>query len=145
MVRQFSKAQFEAALPEGRWKEAGLIQGEYCYTVQVKENVRIFIRSSVDVTGVSAETGGDSIRTWLQDDEGNFIGSKLTRWITRQNGWEERLVENLRNMWRIGNKLGKCQCGAQFKAFKSKKEGPRQGWIFRKCDGCGKFDWLGEY
>ena len=70
MINQFTKQEFEQALhgflngtPFGLM---GLVDSEECYTVRVNPYARLFIRSSVDTSGVAANTGENSIRLWLQ-------------------------------------------------------------------------------
>lgn len=152
MIVRFDKATFEAALPlaEGinqpLWRCLGMNKGEYCYLMQVKPGVCIYIRSTVQMDGLAADVAKDSIRCWLAKDEsGESLGSKEARWIARTKGWDQRLIETLRMLWRIGRKLGKCaKCGAQMLAIKVKKPGPNQGRWFSKCPKCvnGFGDWL---
>jgi hypothetical protein len=151
MIDVFTRQRFEAALPVHNrtgvalWKGMGLVNGEYCYVVAVQPGVLIYVRSSVGPSGYAAESGEDSIRCWIASDEtGTPLGSKMSRWVTRVPGWEDRLKELLRALWTIAAQLKPCPvCGETMKAFRVKKEGPNKGRWFTKC--CGGFDsWLTE-
>lgn len=151
MVDTFTREEFEIALPKGKdggqlWESAGLLDGEYCYTVQVSPHCHIFVRSSIDKDGFSAPSGEDSIRCWLVGaDKKTPVGGKLSRWTTRQPGWEKRLLEILRRMYRLGRYVRPCDCGNGMRVIrKVKKPGPNQGRLFVACTGCGYFDWRDE-
>ena len=151
-IDQFTKSRFEAALPvvggQLLWSSIGLRDGEHCYLIPVKPGVVIYIRSSVDSSGLAAPSAKNSIRCWLaSDDKGNPLSSKVERWITRVNGWEERLTETLRKLWRLGRQLHyceRCQPITMTRAFKA-KTGDHTGQFFQKCPNCGHFyGWLRE-
>lgn len=154
MIDRFTKDRFEAALPRiGKqnplWSEVGLRDGEYCYIVPINPGILVYIRSSVRSDGLAAESAKDSIRCWLaMDDKGTTLSSKDTRWVTRVSGWERRLLETLRTLWRIGRqlaKVGSCpRCQARPRALKVKKPGPNQGRWFAACPNCanGFLTWL---
>jgi len=69
MIDKFTREDFENALPinsisgEKLWSEQGLVGGEYTYSIAVDDDVSIEVRSSVQESGVSADSGQDSIRT----------------------------------------------------------------------------------
>jgi len=133
-IYQFTKSEFEASLPihkntgEPLWAYAGLIKGEHCYTMDVNE-VQIMIRSSVKESGFAASTGQDSIRLYFMNN-GNCHGSKLSLYITRVTGWEERLLKQLRIMFKRGLALQTCSiCNQPLALFKSKKTGD----LFQTC------------
>ena len=152
----FTKAQFEAALPQHKenseplWEEKGLIQGEWTYLINFDHPLghQIEVRSSVRSDGQSAGTGQDSSRLWLVDKEGNLLGSKLSKYVTRVPGWGERLMEQLRTLAKLGKKLETCSCGKNQVAFKVKKPGPNKGRFFKTCSEreCKRteFEWLDE-
>jgi hypothetical protein len=150
MIDVFTRQRFEAALPvhnltgAALWRGLGLYWGEYCYAIDVRPGVLIFIQSSMDSSGYAALSGKDSIRVRLASDEtGSPLGSKMSRWITRIPGWEDRLKTQLRAFWTIGMKLKPCPtCGATLKAFLVQKEGPNEGRWFIKC--CETFQWITE-
>jgi len=113
-VEQFTKAEFEAALPKHRgsgkplWIHTGLIQGEHEYAVFVTDgdmptNKAIFIRSSVGKNGVSADSGKNSIRLWVSYEyKGKWRPlKKLDRWTTRVPGWQGRMTEKLRELYKL--------------------------------------------
>lgn len=93
-TEKFSIEQFESVLPSGFISE-GIIAGEYTYRIQVPDKpVYIEIRSSIDVTGFTADTGEDSIRLVLKSN-GKPIAKKVDAWTTRAPGWERRLREKI--------------------------------------------------
>lgn len=152
MIDTFDRQTFESALPcikgtkQTLWTPLGLIDGEYCYLMSVKPGVVIVIRSSIHAKGLSAPSGEDSIRCWLASGpDGASLGSKNSRWVTRIAGWEGRLTETLRTLWRLGHQLKSCPtCGGQMKAFRT-REGENKGRWFMKCPQCYRFDcWLSE-
>ena len=142
-IEIFSKRQFENVLPVGYWTYSGLIDNEHCYSIQITEDIFIYIRSSVDGSGYSAETGQDSIRAWLVDKDGMPLGSKVQKYITRLPGWDRRLLDTLRTLWNMARKSGYCsKCGSVKGVFKVKKNGPTKNKLFSKCDKCNLFEWL---
>jgi hypothetical protein len=157
----FSRERFEQALPVHKdtgkplWQGIGLREGEECYIIPVRLNpgVLIYIRSSVKENGYAAESAEDSIRCWLAADiTGRGLGSKPKRWITRVNGWDKRLTEQLQLLWRVGRRIEACHNPAhaddQFitlrHAYRVKdKESKNYGQWFLKCPACGEgFEWI---
>ncbi|MHA2045689.1 MAG: hypothetical protein ACW99G_12905 [Candidatus Thorarchaeota archaeon] len=141
-VEIFTKEEFEAALPrhketqEPLWTCEGVHKGEYVYHVSFNhpQEHAILVRSSVKSDGVSAATGQDSIRLLLISTKQNqLIASKLSKYVTRVTGWQDRLLEQLRFLARIGMKLNLCDCGSWQVSFKVKKEGPNKGKFFKTC------------
>ena len=114
-VEQFTKAEFEDALPKHRdsgrplWIHTGLVQGEHEYCVHVTDgdtstNKLIRIRSSIGENGVSANSGKDSIRLWIEyeyKDRYHPLKKHKTRWTTRVPGWQERMTEKLRELYKL--------------------------------------------
>jgi DNA helicase-2/ATP-dependent DNA helicase PcrA len=125
-----------------------LKQDEYTYRVAGPDRtVSIEVRSSIGQDGKSAPTGKDSIRAWLVDaKDGKPLGSKVSRWITRKVGWQERLRETLRTLWLWRLRAGDCpQCQKPKGIWKVKKESANKGRPFAKCCHCGNgFVWLDE-
>lgn len=143
MIETFTKAEFEAALPKSDKfpvRYLGLIQQEHCYLLQVNEKAGIFIRSSVDSTGVSAATGEDSIRCFLVTDKRVPFAAKIVRWTTRQKGWNERMKDNFRYLIRLHKAAGFDDKGEPAPIFKVQKEGPNKGRFFAKKNN--QFIWL---
>jgi hypothetical protein len=147
----FDRSTFEAALPvikntrQPLWSYNGFVGGEHSYLVPVKPGIVIQVRSSVGADGYSHDSGQDSIRCWLTDLAGKPLGSKYGRWVTRVSGWERRLTETLRALWKFGRKLIVCpKCGHQMSAFKT-SSGPNEGRWYMKCAECQWWDsWLTE-
>lgn len=157
-VDHFTKQQFEDALPRhkqtGRQlcKCAGLIDGEYVYQMPVggeDSKIIIEIRSSVGADGMSADSGDNSIRAYLiwynpKTRRWEPLGSKVQKYVTRQPGWQERLVVMLRTLygWRLD--AGNCnKCGMPLHIFKVSKAGPNQGRVYAKCmSHTNYFKWI---
>lgn len=170
MIDHFTKEQFESALPVDRktgrrmWEETGVQDGEYCYRIVIGgiQHTKVYpgqtypgsdpvelairIRSSVRADGTSADTGENSIRCWLSGFDGKPYAYKTGAYITRKPGWEKRLTEKLRQLYRLALILKPCYaCGNLMQAGKVKKVGPNKGKVFQKCRkldcGCG-FEWI---
>lgn len=142
-VEIFSQEQFEKALPQGYWKYAGFLNGEHSYLIPITDDILIMVRSSVDSSGYSADTGEDSIRAWLVRSDGSPLGSKVSKWTNRVPGWEERLLNVLRQLWEMAHRSGYCyKCGQPKGIYRVVKKGPNKGKLFAKCDKCNTFDWL---
>jgi hypothetical protein len=156
-IVQFTREQFEAALPTHRdkeprlplWKYEGLVGGEHTYSIAIPNifcPLKIMIRSSIHVDGTSAAVGEDSIRCWLVVAEtGEPMASKITKWTTRVAGWERRMTAILRLLYRVGMKLTRCPgCGQVRKAFIVKKDGENKGRLFQNCPlRCDRgFEWI---
>lgn len=170
-VDRFTTRQFEAALdticanlqPDVRgWKAmVGLDNGEWCYLVMIDEFTGVYVRSSIDGSGVSASTGEDSIRAYLVTYakpphtgpnaplKTEPLGTKVSRWTTRVPGWQDRLQTVVWTLvfWRKA--AGNCEvCEAPKRIFRVKKDGPTKGKLFAKCmehqDVRGNFTWLPE-
>lgn len=151
MIDRFTKMEFEAALPavggQTLWTSLGLRDREQCYLIPVKPGVVIFVRSTVDASGIAADVAEDSIRCWLaKNDSGEPLGSKEERWIARTKNWRKRLLETLRTLWSLGRKIGNCSCGTQMLALKVRDKSSKNfGRWFSKCPSCRKFGvWLSE-
>jgi hypothetical protein len=107
-IDQFSKQQFEAALPIDKqsnqplFKCEGVEKGEYIYAWEIKPNLKMVIRSSVKQAGVAAECGKDSIRIILASHDGNrwrYASSGSTVYTQRTPGWEKRLSEKIKELF----------------------------------------------
>lgn len=148
-VQIFTVQEFERALPvnkntgEQMWQSSGIVAGEYSYTIPVSNECSIEIRSSVRANGYSASTGKDSIRAWLVSSDGEPAGSKVQSYVTRVRGWEDRLTDMLRKLYKIGRAVKTCQtCGTLIKVFKVKKDGPNKGKLFTKCMCANSFKYI---
>lgn len=145
----FTKEVFESTLPVHKltgkplWSYAGVIDGEHTYNMPVREGVSIMIRSSVRINGQSAGSGEDSIRIWLVGKEGKTLGSKINAYITRVNGWNNRLTAQLRELYRRGMSLKPCpDCGELMPVYKCKKDGRNKGRLFTTCWKHKHFRWV---
>lgn len=143
MIEIFSKQQFEDSLPNTnkfKWTYEGFNQNEHCYSIWADPNnkSKVFIRSSVGINGLAAETGQDSIRILLVDKDNNFLGSKISKYITRVKGWEHRMIKNIKDLIILRSKAGDHN-GAPIPIIKCKKEGPNKGRFFVKVP---EFKWI---
>lgn len=156
-VEIFDLQQFESALPVNKntraplWTSLGIIHDEYTYLIRINKDIGIVIRSSIDASGLSANTGEDSIRCWLVDAESNPLGSKVSKWITRIPGWQKRMTGNLRILWGMAIKAGYCpDCQIPKGVYKVKKQTANKGRLFSKCrnEDCPNpkrhFTWITE-
>lgn len=150
-IDRFDKETFEAALPKHKetgeplWGYSGLIEREHTYFLDVRPGVKILIRSSLKSDDVAAESGKDSIRSWLADDDGKPLGNKVKSHVSRVNGWQRRMTEVLRELYKRAYEAGDCPtCGKPMSCFKTKKPGPNKGRLFFKCWQHGHFRWQGE-
>ena len=142
-TEKFTKEQFEKVLPKDLWKGLGAVDGEYLYAMSPTPEIRIYIRSSIRPDGIAADTGKDSIRAWLSSADGTPLGSKTQAYVTRIPGWETRLIEMLRKLWKNSKKIEQCSCGRLMGVFKVKKRGPNHGRQFTKCLSCNSgFRWI---
>jgi superfamily I DNA/RNA helicase len=132
-IDRFDTQRFEAALPRKKsgdtlWDFAGMVDGERMYVVYAGPFARVVVRSSIDESGYAAEAGEDSIRLWLEimTSAGQFRGvKKLDSWTTRVNGWEDRMVDKMRELYRYGIKVKRTiPAGCQFWFV---KKGPNEG------------------
>jgi superfamily I DNA/RNA helicase len=147
-TERFSLKDFEQALEPHPWTYEGLVSGEHVYRIVLDNSdlAQIQVRSSIDSSGVAASTGEDSIRAWLVETKtGKPIGSKVSKWVTRVPGWQDRLnetIEILKEWWSLS---GACpDCGKPKGIFKVKKEGKNKGRVFSKCQFHNHFQWLDE-
>lgn len=144
MVEIFTKSYFESVLPVHKitgkpiWQCEGLMDGEYCYSIIIDKEthknkfIGIVIRSSIGIDGKSKSTGKDSIRLFFRKGMSkDAFGSKISKYITRTTGWEERLIEQIRILYKRGKKLEACPvCNETLGVFKYKK---KDLGLFVKC------------
>ena len=141
MIDKFSKDRFEAALPihkdtgDQLWHDIGYINAEFVYGINIYKKgykspwVTIVIRSSVGINGFARDTGKDSIRLFFM--RGNVAhGSKLSHYITRVKGWEDRMTDQLRIFYRRGMNLSTCKLCLGPKAIFKRAKGGR---LFQAC------------
>jgi len=146
MIDQFTIDKFREVLPgrvifQGAFESGEFFEtvedNEYTYLLKITDDIFIKIRSSVSSLGIANETGEDSIRHWLVDKEQKPLGNKINgRWTTRVPGWEERLISNLRRLWKLVQKAGYCtKCGNPHSLYKI-KNGTNKGKIMSRCNHC---------
>lgn len=151
----FDREYFESVLPVGKktgkllWRRDA-VGGEWQYIIDMGDpEVFICVRSSVDSgTDMSASTGQDSIRAWLlhRRDDGDYpLSVKVTKWTTRQAGWESRLWDILSQLREWRKTAGNCvECGKPRRIFKVKNGGRNQGRVFARCCNSNRenFVWI---
>jgi DNA helicase-2/ATP-dependent DNA helicase PcrA len=154
-VDVFGREEFEKALTVAlkgtdlKWQEVGYHGNELHYAIPVHafsdldNYVAVEINSTIRENGRSAGSGEDSIRAWLADADGQPLGNKVQRWVTRVPGWEIRLAAVLSKLLTMAEQINLCPtCGKIERVFIVKKDGPNKGRIFKKC--CEVFVWLDE-
>src|SRR4030042_2165483 len=122
-TERFSIEEFEKVLEDfclknfTHFTQRGFICNEYRYHVSIAEvessgvikgRVIAEIASSIGGDGYADPSGDNSIRIWLTDDNGQPIGNKLQKWVTRVPGWEERFTDKLTKVYEIGKKITWC-------------------------------------
>lgn len=103
--------------------------------------VFIKIYSSIDPrTMMSRDTGKDSIRLILVNGKGKYL-AKDGVYVTRVKGWEKRLKDKIRTLWRLALSLPRCpECKGRSGIYTCRL-GQNKGKRFHKCFHCQK--WLG--
>jgi hypothetical protein len=150
MIDIFTKEQFEAALPVSKttgnklWKYEGFFQGEHCYSVSIDDKSKVFIRSSIGFKGMSADTGEDSIRIFLVNDKNISIGSKINKYTKRTKGWQKRMTDICRYLFRLRRKAGDDPDGNPNIIKKVVKESANKGRFFinKPWNPQNSFEWL---
>jgi hypothetical protein len=135
MIDQFNKEDFETYLQDNYSpiNPLGLVDGEETYEILLDNQTSVTIRSSIKADGLSADVGKDSIRCWLMNGD-KPLGSKVSKWTTRQPGWQERLTGNIDQLvsWRA--LAGDCkECDKPKGIFKAKTE-KNKGRPFARCN-----------
>jgi hypothetical protein len=112
MIRQFTKQDFERALPVHQdhgwklWQHVGVVKGEHVYVIPVHGTTAVIhIRSSVGPSGHSFGHGNNSILIWAMyvDRHGQERPLFKSERTTRQDGWQGRLYNKLHNLY------GRCR------------------------------------
>lgn len=134
-IDRFDTERFEAALPKSKsqpdvsmWQFSGMHDGERMYHIYAGPFARVAIRSSIDSSGYAAESGQDSIRLWLEimTNAGAYQPvKKLDTWTTRVPGWEDRMVDKMRQLYRYGISVKRTIPDGQ--QFWFVKKGPNEG------------------
>lgn len=158
-IERFTQQEFEQALRSihAGMEHLGLDAGEQSYALPVTESARILVRSSIDQTGVAADTGEDSIRLYiqiLQPVAGSQVkvwraaGRKVDAYTTRVAGWEKRMGDKVAQLFerakQVRQPVGLCpQCNQPMWVGFVAKEGDNKGRPFASCNkGHNEFQWL---
>ena len=162
MIDRFTKQEFEQVLFtfHAGVESLGLEQGEEVFAIPVTESARILVRSSIDPSGIAADTGEDSIRLWIQVYQPNFrspesrvwqaSGKKVDAYTTRVPGWGKRMSDKLAILFERAKKVRRpvlvCpECGkAPWVGFSASDKNP--GRPYAKCGSPDMhyFQWLDE-
>jgi DNA helicase-2/ATP-dependent DNA helicase PcrA len=139
---KFSKTQFEdtliiiATAKSLSWRMVGFVQGELRYTLHIRPDYQIQINSSIDHSGYAADTGENSIRVWLTNDQGKPLAKKEQAYVTRAPGWVTRLSKVIDQVLETAQSLYNTptcpKCGGEMVARTRKSDG---GQFY----GCRKF------
>jgi ribosomal protein L37AE/L43A len=151
VIENFSREDFEAALPAGLWKDSGMDarSRQRVYTVTPFPTIPfgVLVFSSLQHDGSSSHrTGKDSIRCVIVDAAGKPYGGKPVRWIDRRPGWQERLLEYLRHLANQILWLARPCTGCNgpllpFTAKSGKTENKGRGFVCCKNEGCSNPFW----
>ena len=112
---RFTRSEFEIVLTEMSktksklWEYAGFEFGEHLYVIPIdidgkRTNMRIRIRSSLNRYNISDGYGQNSIRAWVEYywvKESCWRALDLEAYTQRTIGWETRLHEKIRNLYRL--------------------------------------------
>jgi DNA helicase II / ATP-dependent DNA helicase PcrA len=154
-VEIFTTVDFLAALSVELGQEMnsvqnlGFIDGElrFRWTIATFEDnskkVCIDINSSIEeTTGHSADTGGNSIRAWIVDQDGKPLGSKTQKWVTREVGWQDRMAKMLVELSEMAKEIGICKSCGELEGIYIAKTEKNKGRKFLKCKNGCNFRWL---
>ncbi len=147
-IEQFTREEFEAALPNGKWSAIGINQGEYCYEIPVSHReygllTSLLIRSSVHADGVAADVGQDSIRIMIVDGvDRKVIASKSVSHVKRTKNWRTTMMTHLREAYKLALHIRPCpRCKHIMGLYRVKSKDSRAyGLHFLKClnERCGR-------
>lgn len=140
-TERFNLDEFKDAVPDA--EELGMNMGEYCFRQKLAENRYAYIRSSIGFDGIAKDSGDDSIRLILVDEQNQAAGSRVDAYTTRIKGWQERLSAKIQFLADMVTAAGTCSvCGQPKKLFKTQKPGTNFGKWFSKCDEHNEFAWI---
>jgi hypothetical protein len=164
VIDTFSRADFESAISD-KAKKLGLINSEFCYLIPLDDRIGIYIRSSIGLDGLCKDSGQDSIRLFLVYYEPfnnrfriqseyeyyhtEILGKSINKWITRVNGWQNRLETAINELIRWNQLASYCsECNEPLHFYKVNKDGINKGRIFATCKNNDKhrnvFIWITE-
>ena len=135
MIEYFTLSTFKLGLPLGKggkplFEHIGLVMGEHCFVMQTPNpKIRLLVRSTIDISGLSAKTGEDSIRVIIQrkvGEEWRGIGKTVDAYTTRVPGWSKRLTAKIKEVYFRAAKIKKDFDDTEVVCF-CKKAGPNFG------------------
>lgn len=148
MIERFTVEEFENALPSETMAQ-GLQSGEFGYEIPLP-HARIVIRSSIGPNGISADTGKDSIRLWVEVrmSDGKYKPlKKLDAYTTRVTGWQKRMNDKIEQLRQKGNLFtSDCpicpDCGNGWPAISQSTKNPNRPFV--SCRNHNYFKWIDE-
>ncbi len=154
MIERFSKEEFETALTEMSktgeklWQYINFTYGEHCYAITVmdkgrKTNKRVSIRSSVNISGVAASAGKDSIRVWAEYEYHGIwrpLAKVQQHHVKRTVNWRENLREWIRATYRaaLDDTLKRRHDIASAVGINNANAEKKDGLKFVKCPKCDR-------
>lgn len=148
----FDREYFESCLPRRKSSDAPLWlrsfqDGEYVYRVSMDDpnKVAIHVSSTVNTeTGLSDDTGENSIKLWLVTKQGYPLGHKLVQYITREAGWEQRMLKQMAFLRQRRQRAGNCPiCGDPNIILRVVQiANAKHGSVFAKCMGHLNVPWV---
>ncbi len=144
----FTKKEFEELLPHHKvqdfpvWVPEGLLDGEEMYSIPMRNDAKVLIKSSVKKNGKSRKNL--HVRCLIADDSNNHLGSDLTYEVHKVQGWEKRFTCVLRYLWRVCQHAGTCpECNRSLGIHRVRKDNKNKGRLFATClDHENIFKWL---
>jgi DNA helicase-2/ATP-dependent DNA helicase PcrA len=139
MIDKFSVEEFEDALTivPADIKALGLVDGEETYEISLGK-AKLIVRSTIDYSGFSRDTGDDSIRISLVSNHGKPLASRETLgfpiFTNRVKGWDRRMVDIISKLVSVYNQSGVCPvCGEARPINKAGLRSKNPGRIFASC------------
>lgn len=148
MIEQFTIQEFENSLPDDAMPQ-GLQSGEFGFEIPLP-HARIVIRSSIGPDGLSAGTGQDSIRLWVEVkmSDGKYKPlKKLDAYTTRVKGWQKRMNDKIEQLRQKGNLFTfdspVCpECGNGWPNISQSAKNPNRAFV--SCRNHNYFQWVDE-
>jgi DNA helicase-2/ATP-dependent DNA helicase PcrA len=139
MIDKFSVEEFEDALTTvpADIKALGIVDGEETYEISLGK-AKLVVRSTIDYSGFSRDTGDDSIRISLVSNNGKALASRETLgfpiFTNRVKGWDRRMIEIISKLVSVYNQSGVCPvCGDARPINKAGIRSRHPGRIFASC------------
>jgi DNA helicase-2/ATP-dependent DNA helicase PcrA len=153
MIERFSLAEFEDALMTvpAEIKALGIVMGEETYEINLGK-AKLSVRSTVDKSGIAADTSEDSIRINLIGNDGKALVKRetlgFTTYTSRVKGWDKRMVDIINKFISIYSQSSICPVCAEPRTIN--RAGPSSknpGRLFASCSDRSHpntFTWIDE-